>query len=350
MRALVVAALAFLTLGAGPPAPQPPGPQAPPPSGTLATRLEPVRLVYRQMEGAYLKGPRGVWVDPRRGEVYVADTMNDLVVVFDRNGVPLFAFGYNGEFKEPVKAVADAEGRIYVLSGIGGKLKVFNYRGEYLRDFPFGSVGPVVATTLTADERGTIYIADSKRPRILVYDSAFTLKRTIEGDGSGGGRFEAIQSIAVDRDGQLYVTDARALPLQIFTAEGKFIRGWGEHAAGPQNFSLPSGIAVDREGKIVVVDSLRQTISMFLSDGTFLTRVGGYGAGAGAVAFPTDIAADREGRLYIVERVGSRLQIFEQRVATNGRNGRGGPRPRQVPERAKEEIRRSLGDVMGNNR
>src|SRR3990172_1886613 len=63
--------------------------------------LQPIRVIYRQIEGTFLKSPRGVWVDTSRNEVYVADTANDLIAVYDSAGLPLFAFGYNQELKEP---------------------------------------------------------------------------------------------------------------------------------------------------------------------------------------------------------------------------------------------------------
>ena len=348
MSAIVVAGLACLTLGAGPTTlvtgVQPPG--APPVENgaTLASvHLQPVRLVYRQIEGTYLKGPRGVFVDQVRGEVYVADTMNDLVAVYSREGLPLFAFGYNGEFREPVKAVVDGRGRIYVLAGIGRTLKVFSYRGEYLHDFPFPGVEAKPAPiALSADVEGNIYVADSTSGQILVYDRDQRLKLRFGNERAGDGRFQAVQAITVDRKGHIYVADAQAMPLQVFSPDGRFIRGWGEHSGGPQNFSLPSGIAVDAAGRVIVVDAIRQVVSMFTPDGVFLSRYGGLGFAPGAMAFPADVASDGARRLYVVERVGSRLQIFDEQAGSpRGQSG-----ARQVPERAREEIRRSLGDLL----
>jgi DNA-binding beta-propeller fold protein YncE len=305
--------------------------------------LQPVRVVYRQMEGAYLKGPRGVFVDPTRHEVYVADTMNDLVVVYDRDGVPRFAFGYNGEFKEPMKAVADDRGRIYVLVGIGRKLKIFSYRGEFIEDFSFpGLDKPAVPTAMTMDARGNLYVADSASAQVLVYDHDRRLVLRLGGPADRD-RFQAVEAIAVDRDGNIYVADARAVPLQVFAPDGTFLRGWGRHEMGPQNFSLPSGITVDGAGRVIVVDTLRQVLSMFTGEGEFLGRFSGFGSQPGAVAFPTDVAADGEGRIYVVERVGNRLQILEERaVATKAPAA-----PRQAPDRLREEMRRSLRDLTG---
>jgi tripartite motif-containing protein 71 len=367
--ALLIAA-GFLTIGAGPAhlaardAARVPGPASPavePGRGPspAVTRpqpisLAPVRLVYRQVEGKLLRGPHGVFVDPTTGEVYVADTMNDLVAVYSRDGVPLFAFGYNGELREPIKAVTDGRGRIYVLTGIGRAVKVFSYRGEYLEDFPFpGLDRPPVVTALTTDTSGNLYVADSASAQVLVYDADRRLALRV-GEPAGAppsaerapgvpGRLQSPVAIALDRDGNIYVADAQAVPVQVFARDGRFLRGWGERAAGAQNFSLPSGLAVDPEGRLIVVDTLRQTIMVFAPDGHFLGRHGGLGSGPGAVSYPTDVASDGNGRLYVVERAGNRMQIFEQRTAA----ARGAPAPRSsTGERAREELNRSLGDLL----
>jgi DNA-binding beta-propeller fold protein YncE len=331
-----------------------PGAVAPAPA---PVRFQTARLVYRQIEGLLLKGPRGVFVDRRRGEVYVADTMNDLVCVYDLKGVPLFAFGYNGEFKEPVKAVVDGVGRIYVLAGVGGRVRVFSYRGEFLHDFAFpGLSGQTRPTALTADDEGNIYIADDVSGSILVYDSEQHLRLKLGGGRSGNVRFETVQAIAVAAGGDIYVAQAQGVPIQIFSPEGKYLRGWGEHSAGPQNFSLPSGLAVDAEGRLIVVDRIRNAIVVFAPDGAFLGRYGGLGFAPGAVAFPSDVATDGGNRIYVVERVGNRLQILDEQVVpvarrrrggSAGGSGNGGGAP--VPSKEREELKRSLGDILRRN-
>ncbi len=274
--------------------------------------------------------------------------MNDLVTVYDLSGQPLFAFGYNGEFKEPVKAVADPQGRIYVLAGIPRKVKVFNYRGEYLHDFPFAGFDmEPVPSALTLDGQGNLYIADAASGQILAYDPEHRLHMRIGASGDESGRFKNVQAIAVDQEGKIYVADAMAVPLQVFSPEGEFLRGWGAHAIGPQNFSLPSGVAIDQEGRVIVVDAIRQTIAVFTNEGKFLGRYGGLGFRPGAVAFPADVATDEHGRIYVVERVGSRLQILEPHVVMVHRAR---VPERQVPARVREEVRRSIAGLLRSMR
>lgn len=347
-QAVCVAFAGLLLMGASPATDVPAAPQKGPESALAIAPVEaidiaPVRVVYRETEGAFLKGPRGVFYDRIHDEIYVADTGNDLVTVFDRNGTPVFSFGYNGEFREPIKAIADRKGRIYVLAGIGRKLRVFNYRGEWIEDFRFPkSDEPPVPTALALDGKDNLYVADAANSQILVYGPDRTLRVRIGANGNGNGYLKAPQAIAVDSIGDIYVADARSVPLQVWSRDGRYLRGWGERQAGPMNFSLPSGIAVDGQDRLITVDMLRQTILIFTRDGYFLGRYGGLGSGPGAVAFPTDVASDGNGRLFVVERVGNRLQILEQQRGQR----RIVPIAPVIPDRVREEVRRSLNNLL----
>lgn len=342
---LVLIILAFLCLGAGPnDQPESNRIAAPSPAPARNMTLRPIQVVYQQVEGTYLKSPRGVWVDRAKGEVYVADTSNDLVAVYDEKGLALFAFGYNQELKEPKKAVADPTGQIYVLNGIPRAIKIFNYRGEYLKDFPLsGTAQKPSPTALSIDHEGNLYVADESSRQIQVYDSTHRLIREFGKKADGSSHFNSVQAIAIDAGGTVYVADATATPsIQVFSPDGKFLRGWGAHDAGPHNFSLPAGLAIDGEGRVIVVDTMRHTITVFTNEGTYLGRHGGMGRQPGAVSYPTDIATNGKDKIYVVERLGSRLQVLEEQMVAVRRNARA-PAGSDL---LREQIRRELGGFM----
>ena len=307
--------------------------------------LKPVSVIYRHVEGTFLKSPRGVWVDPVKSEVYVADTLNDLVAVYDSAGLPLFVFGYNKELKEPTKAIPDSKGRILVLNGIPKAIKVFNYRGEYINDFPLVRKDPKsTPVAMAVDKGGNIYVAVASESASLiqVYDSGFQLIREFGSKPDGTSYFKGVQAIAFDGDGLIYVSDANATPsIQVYSADGKFLRGWGTHDAGPQNFSLPAGLAIDGEGRVIVLDGIRQVIMIFTKEGILLNREGGMGTQPGSVMYPTDIATNGKGKIYLVERLGSRLQVLEERLVAT----RAAPDTSAASNALREQMRRQFKDI-----
>jgi len=90
-----------------------------------------------------------------------------------------------------------------------------------------------------------------------------------------------------------------------------------------------------------VLDSIRQTIMIFTKEGTLLGREGGMGSQPGAVMYPTDIASNGSGKIYLVERLGSRLQVLEERLVAT----RATPNTTAATNVLREQMRRQFNDL-----
>ncbi|MGK2855881.1 MAG: 6-bladed beta-propeller [Thermoanaerobaculia bacterium] len=276
-------------------------------------RLKPVLFLEEHLYDGHLRGPESVFVDDAREEIWVADTKNNLIGVFSKDGMPLFAFGSRTAIREPRQVAVDPLGRVLVLERDRVRIRVFTYRGVQLPDIaPPGLPDNALITTFAFGPNGTFYVGESSSSEILVYDyPSMRLKRRFGSKGDEEGQFLSIASIAVDAK-HVYVLDHTGLAVQVFELKGDFVRGWGEHAMGGANFSLPKAIAVDRKGRIAVVDGLRHDIKYFDVEGRFIGHFGGAGRKPGSVSFPAGIAVGRDGRVYVAERGNSRVQVFEE--------------------------------------
>lgn len=309
--------------------------------------FKPVRLMYAQAEGKGFRKPAGVFVVPETGELLVSDTDSNLVTLLSREGVPVFAIGFNGEVVQPTRAILDTQGRILALASVPRKLKVFSYRGEPLGDFTFpgfDGAAQAVPTALTIDRSGNLYLADSTSGQIVIYDPEWRLVSSFGKRADGPGGFSTVTAMTVDPSGNIYVADAQHRPsIQVFDSRGVYLRGWGEHSGGPQNFSFPIGIAVDAAGRVLVADAIRQTISVFSPEGQYLFRFGGLGSGPGNLGYPAGLDMDTGGRLYVSEMANARLQVFEP-------TGEGEALPRRQasarPLRQQQEMRNALTDML----
>ncbi len=271
--------------------------------------IRPVALFFEHLYEGPFGAPMGISVDPWSGEVWVADTRNNLVGVFTPDGAPLFTFG-SDDLHEPVRAVTDAKGRVYVLDSDRNRIKTFSYRGDPLGDLALaGLPEKPIFGTIAFDADGNLYVGENESCQVLVYGPDLKPRQRFGSCGAEEGQFQAITGIAVDKD-RIVVTDAQVLAVQVFDKHGEFIRGWGRHDMGIQNFSLPASVALDGKDHIVVIDTLRHEIKFFDLDGNFLERFGGLGRRIGQVAYPSGIAADPSGRLYVVEKLNARVQVF----------------------------------------
>lgn len=275
--------------------------------------IDPVAVFAHHLyEGAFSQ-PSGIYFDPVANEVLVADTQNDLIGIFSPTGAPLFSFGSTTLIRAPVKAVADGKGRIFVLDADRTKVKMFNYRGEYLGPLLLpGFRGDVTISAIGMDNAGNLYVGEHSSCQVLVFDSSLKVRTKFGSRGTANGQFTSIAAIAAD-DRFIYVTDHQAKPVQVFSRRGSFVRSWGYHEMGMENFSLPQGIAVDSAGRLVVIDTLRHEIKFFDVEGTFLGRFGSLGSQVGQVSYPNDVSVDLQGRIYVTDRGNNRVQVYGEK-------------------------------------
>jgi DNA-binding beta-propeller fold protein YncE len=277
-----------------------------------ALELKPVAMLsFHFYEGA-LRAPRGVFADPKHGEVWVADTGNDLLAAFTPDAGEMFACT-SGGVRNPIRIVVDAKGRLLVLGDRRAAIAVLTGRGERLGDLELlGFPKTAVIGTIAMDREGFLYVGDNESGQIFVYDADLKLKLKFGERGSGQGDFQSISGIAADTE-SIVVVDQQITPaVQVFDRHGNFVRGWGKHDMGVDNFSLPEGVALDAKGRVVVVDALRHEIKLFDREGKFIDRFGGLGKRLGQVSFPSGVAIDAQGRIFVAERGNDRVQVFEE--------------------------------------
>lgn len=282
--------------------------------------LRPVTSFWSHLYDGTFRGPRGVFFDHATGEIWVADTNNDLAGSFSTDGVPLFSFGGKGVLREPVRVLATPSGDIYVLDDDRAHVKAFSYRGEPKGVLPLSGLGEkTVIGTIALDADGNLYVGDNESGQVLMYGPDLKLKLRFGSYGDEEGQFTAIGGIAPGAD-RVYVTDHQGIGVQVFDRKGNFVKGWGRHEMGSQNFSLPEGIAVDSKGRVYVIDAIRHELKIFDGEGHVLDIYGGVGRGPGSLTYPEDVTIDSSNRIYVVEKGNARVQVFaEEEIPAMGR-------------------------------
>jgi uncharacterized protein (TIGR03663 family) len=155
-------------------------------------------------------GPRGIAVDAQ-GYIYVTDTGNRRVVVFDSSGRTVRQFGGfgtgPGQFDEPIGITFDRDGNLLVADTRNQRIQRFTPEGSYLGEFRTEwSKEGINEVYLAVDLFGDILASDPLGGRVLVYDSAGRLKLEIR--SASWGNLSHPVGIAVDAEGSIYITDA----------------------------------------------------------------------------------------------------------------------------------------------
>ena len=197
-----------------------------------------------------LRIPLNVAIDAT-GEIYVADSGRDQVVVFDKDEHHLATIGKLGEMKP--RDVAVGPERLYVADIQNHNVHVYDKATRHpLFTIPREADTKIPArqlyspTNLALDGAGHLYAADTGGFRIQVYDAADgSYVRTVGQMGDGLGQFARVKGIAVDRDARLYAVDAMSQVTQIFNDQGRLLTWLAEPGGSGGPKSLPAKVMVD---------------------------------------------------------------------------------------------------------
>jgi len=133
-----------------------------------------------------------------------------------------------------------------------------------------------------------VYLADTGRDRLLVFDPRGRQVNSIGDSGGDLGKFKQPMGLAFAPDGAFVVADWENGRVQRFTASGQPINAW----------ALPIhawGLAVDTQGRVYAPDVDHKLVRALGPDGQLLFQVGGGDGPALPVDAPTQVAASPDG-------------------------------------------------------
>ena len=261
-----------------------------------------VSVCAKGMGTGQLNCPRGVTVDNETGNIFIADTYNNCVKVFDSTGKYLFKFGDNkekGKMYFPL-SVAICGDRILISQDnncilkyqLNGKFisKIGKYgNGELEFNLPFG---------LTIDEsNGNIYVSDYHNNRIQILSQDF---RFISQFGKDTLRCPLDVKLSKE---YIFVLDGSNPCLHLFSynhilQKSVISRGYGMEVVNPYYFFI------DQTDNIFISDYGSDSIRIFNNEFQLIHNIS-------VSPNPMGITVDKRGRVIVVcHSVTNCLQIF----------------------------------------
>lgn len=308
--------------------------------GLIQGNLEPVLAVYGPGRPPLTRfdQPMGSAWSPDGEYFYVADSRNNRICVFDKDGKPIREFGelgvakplpgsartwQPGQLSYPVDVDVDENGDVYVADFYNDSISAFSAQGRFIRRFPdpykptgkgsSGNDGGGIAVTSVAVADGRVYATDAYQ--VFVFTTKGELVRQFGRPGTDLGGLDRPGGIAVDRDGRIFVSDSNNNRVVAFTPEGEPVWVTGRPVAGMQEetdnpFVLPRGLTVLRDGSILVADPLAQQLVKMNADGKVVAQYGVRGVEPGQLNFPNDVAALRD-LVLVADRQNNRVQVVK---------------------------------------
>jgi DNA-binding beta-propeller fold protein YncE len=300
-----------------------------------------------------LSAPKGIAVDAK-GDVLVADELNNRIEVFNEKGEYVKAIGSvgsgSGQLKAPRGVAVDSRGDVWVVDTGNNRTDLFNEKGEFQATNGWG-------------------VNDGKAE----FERCTGASCRVGIAGSGGGQFKEPTGVAIDSRNDAVVTDTGNSRTELFNENGEFegANGWGVSngeakfetctgsgcqagiaGSGAGQFKEPTGVAIGAHNSELIVDTGNSRVEVYSENGGYERTFGTVGAGNGEFKAPKGIAVDSHGNVWVADAGNYRVQQLNEKgqyIAQFGAKGTSNGQfqePFGIQLNTRNEI--FVGDVVGN--
>src|SRR5271165_2606641 len=186
-----------------------------------------------EVEGQISEGlvdPVGLAIDNENRFLYVVDEQQDEVLVYDADSLKLLrhigtpgkkhTLTTPGDFGAPTNVAVDKDGNLYVTDTLNSRVEIFDAEGTFISTFGKAGDGPGYLFRpkgIAIDSDGHIWVADQYQDRVQVFNREGQLLTYI-GDthANGPGQFKALVGIAIDKQNRVFTTEQYPGRMQMF--------------------------------------------------------------------------------------------------------------------------------------
>ena len=211
----------------------------------------------------------------------------------------------------PSGIAVDSKDRIYIADTNKGAVFVFDLAAKsmaLLGNDGRGRLGQPFGIVI--DNKDNVYVSDTGLKAVNIYDPQWSLTASLK--QVGNETLVNPTGLALDEPrNRLLIVDSRGH--KVFVADLAHLgqgTAFGKRGEEDNEFNFPSYVAADKDGKIYVTDTLNFSVKIYDKDFKFLKRIGEHGNGLGMFDRPKGVTLDSEGNLYVVDMSFSNFQIF----------------------------------------
>ncbi len=269
---------------------------------------------YREKPALYM--PTGVAV-AEDGTVFVADGVNDRILVFASDGA------YREEIHDiggqtlsrPISLKVDPAGLLWIADTGNGRILVCNPDGALAREIrvpqaPEAPRPPDITDVALSPDGRYVWAIDNDGHRLVQFDVAADAFRFLGQVGEALGQYYYPFMLTVNAAGDVLVAEPVSGRVQIHDATGRAVGSLGTFGVDLGELYRPKGIAVDRDGNVWVADGVIGVIQVFEPTGTILDVVRDAAGAPLKLDMPCGLALDRSGNLYVAELTANRVRKF----------------------------------------
>lgn len=265
--------------------------------------------------------PRGVTTDPHTEEVFVCDTRNNRILIFDGEGRFRFQIPGGDVFSAPTDLAVDPDGFLVVVANHQRRsaLIELDFDGLFLGEipltgFPGDLAEPRLQSVALSPAGDRIFAVDTANLRLWITDREGAIGGSV--DLAAGYSEKDRQDLIlghVDIYGEtVLITVTSEGEIGLYELDGSTRSRVGEPGTAYCKLGRPVAAALTDNGELVIVDKQRMVILRWDAGGNrCIDEYYGLGNRPGYLYFPMDLALDGAGQLYVSQGYQGRVQMYE---------------------------------------
>ncbi len=227
----------------------------------------------------------------------------------------------DGQFREPWGIAVGVDGTVFVADTWNGRIQVFDSQGNFVRKWgsftvitednrdPFALFGP---RGLAVTRAGNLLVADTGNKRIIEFSPLGEFVRQVGGGGLILGHFEEPVDVTIHPPtGNVLVSDAWNRRIQVLSSELVPLFEWLIPTWESQEIWDKPFLAAAADGTVYASDPQFAQIYVMSSGGDIQSSFGRYGGDLNRFAKPTGIAVDPlTGEILVADADNHRILVF----------------------------------------
>ena len=186
-----------------------------------------------QVEGTISAGmvdPGGMAIDNENRFLYVPDAELDQVLVYDADppykllrkmgtGGKEHTLTTPGDFARPSNVAVDQEGNLYVSDTLNDRVEIFDAEGAFIRTFGKAGDGPGYFARpkgIAIDGDGHVWVADAVQNRVQVFTPEGRLLIWMGEPGTLPGQFNSLAGLTIDKNNRVFTSEQYPGRAQMF--------------------------------------------------------------------------------------------------------------------------------------
>jgi sugar lactone lactonase YvrE len=124
-----------------------------------------------------------------------------------------------GDFALPTGVAVDKDGNVFVSDTMNSRIEMFDADGQFIRTFGKNCDSPGCTPKpkgIAVDSDGHVWVADAMLDALQIFDSEGKLAGYVGSHGNLPGQFSSLAGVAIDKNNRVFASDQYPGRVQMF--------------------------------------------------------------------------------------------------------------------------------------